>query len=387
VGRTLILDPAMEQGFLPPRRETGDPLSRLKGLAGQTVMMPEDDLVNAGKAQPQPSRAAPPARGVSRAAPQAASDEAPRGVVGGTQVLGAVGNTSAELEDDEQPDERDEAQDDEPDEQEDIRETEHVRAPRPGRRAAQTEPSSSGDAARAKQRLIVIGAGAAVLAIAVGAILVSRPSKPSHGRKEPRHAQPAAPEMAPPPPPEKPVEPEKPAEKPAQVPPPTEAVPPVEDNVRINLKRVPEGTEISVDGHPTTLPILIPRGRESHQIILRAADGTERALDVDGTRDRLIELAAPRSPAGALAPPAAPAPRAPPPSKPPAPVRPAAPPKESAVPAAAHAPAASKPAPAPAAAHAPAASKPAPAPAAPAGAADKKPKPRVSKEREAIIDL
>lgn len=426
VERTLIMTPGTS-------RDTGDLLNRLKGQAGQTVMMPEDEMQGAPGGKPSPISKGAKGPVAGRAAP----DEAPRGMAGGTQVLGAFGNAGSASIDDRPPDDEDQDADEQDQE---IRETEPVKPPRVGRverkaRAAmaaagtppagvpanlERPPSSLADFARANQNLIVIAGGAVVLSIAILAILLSRPNKSAttSRRSPPAQAatQPAASSA-----------PDKEATKEPDQPPPTapvdpgaapaaKVVPPVEDNVRINLKRVPEGTELSVDGHPTALPILIPRGRDTHQIILRAPDGTERSLDVDGTRDRLIELAAPHP--STAPPPHAPAPKVPPPvrapasplpqapaaaPKAPAAVRAPTPPRQEPPAAAPKAPAAVRP-PAPPpkeppAARVPTAPKPSPsapstaAPARPSaapaagGATDKKAKPRGSKEREAIIDL
>jgi hypothetical protein len=60
--------------------------------------------------------------------------------------------------------------------------------------------------------------------------------------------------------------------------------------VRIDIQGVPPRTDLTVDGHPSTFPLELPRGTRSHRIVLKPPGAPEKVLEVDGTRDRLIEL-------------------------------------------------------------------------------------------------
>ncbi|MES1205758.1 MAG: serine/threonine-protein kinase [Pseudomonadota bacterium] len=64
----------------------------------------------------------------------------------------------------------------------------------------------------------------------------------------------------------------------------------VPETVRIDIQGVPARTALTVDGRPGTLPVVLPYGSQVHHIVLRPPNAPERKLDVDGSRDRLIEL-------------------------------------------------------------------------------------------------
>ncbi|HVR64886.1 MAG TPA: protein kinase [Polyangia bacterium] len=84
-----------------------------------------------------------------------------------------------------------------------------------------------------------------------------------------------------------------PAAEPAPAPQPPAAQPPAPAppaTVRIDLQGIPARTTITVDGQAATLPLQLPRGSAVHQIVLRPPSGSERRLEIDGTKDRLVEL-------------------------------------------------------------------------------------------------
>ena len=71
--------------------------------------------------------------------------------------------------------------------------------------------------------------------------------------------------------------------------PPTVA-PALSLTVRVDLQGVPPKTLLTVDGQPATLPLELPRGKQSHRIVLKPPGLAERVLEVDGTHDRLIDV-------------------------------------------------------------------------------------------------
>jgi hypothetical protein len=83
----------------------------------------------------------------------------------------------------------------------------------------------------------------------------------------------------------------------AAVPPPASAptapqppVPPAIAMVQIDIQGLAPDTIVLVDDHPVTLPARVPRGPELHRFSLRPPSGNERTIEIDGTRDRIIEL-------------------------------------------------------------------------------------------------
>src|SRR5204863_7567121 len=82
---------------------------------------------------------------------------------------------------------------------------------------------------------------------------------------------------------------------PARAPAPPSAIPAAAETVRIDVHGIPAGTEVTLDGEPSALPVVVARGKESHRIAVRTPDGTQQSVDVDGTRDRVLELVLPPS--------------------------------------------------------------------------------------------
>ena len=66
---------------------------------------------------------------------------------------------------------------------------------------------------------------------------------------------------------------------------------PTPDNVTIEVRGMPPGARVFLDGVPTAgLPLRLPRGDRSHVLSLRATGFEERVLEIDGLRDRVIEV-------------------------------------------------------------------------------------------------
>jgi len=148
-------------------------------------------------------------------------------------------------------------------------------------KAVPRPPSRSG-------RWVSIGVAAAAL-IGVGVFMMNRRSAPDAGaavlsapisRPPVRTAEPVAPPVAPPG-----ETPPKPPEPPPQA---------QDDTVQIDVLGVTADTTVLVDGKSTALPLRLPRGPESHKIVLRAPGEVARTIQVDGTRDRIVE--APENP-------------------------------------------------------------------------------------------
>jgi len=69
------------------------------------------------------------------------------------------------------------------------------------------------------------------------------------------------------------------------------ALPATPDNVTIEVRGLPPGAQVFLDGAPTAgLPLRLPRGDRSHALLLRAAGYDDRTLEIDGLRDRVIEV-------------------------------------------------------------------------------------------------
>jgi serine/threonine protein kinase len=64
------------------------------------------------------------------------------------------------------------------------------------------------------------------------------------------------------------------------------------DSVEIEIRGLPPNANVTLDDHAVTLPIRLPRSIELHRIALRSSNAPTRTFEVDGTRDRIIELVA-----------------------------------------------------------------------------------------------
>jgi len=62
------------------------------------------------------------------------------------------------------------------------------------------------------------------------------------------------------------------------------------ETVEIELHGLPSGTEVVVDDQPTRSPIRVPRGPALHRIVLRSPGSPERTIEIDGTKDRIVEM-------------------------------------------------------------------------------------------------
>ncbi len=84
------------------------------------------------------------------------------------------------------------------------------------------------------------------------------------------------------------AEPDPPSAAPAPRPSPPPALP---DKVTVDLQGLPDGAEVLVDGVATaSLPLKLPRGERRHQLLVRAPGRQPRTFEIDGTRDRMVEL-------------------------------------------------------------------------------------------------
>ncbi len=63
------------------------------------------------------------------------------------------------------------------------------------------------------------------------------------------------------------------------------------ETVQIEIRGIPSNTKVTVDEQPETLPIRVRRGPELHRIVLNSPGRHDRTIEVDGTKDRVIELA------------------------------------------------------------------------------------------------
>ena len=63
-----------------------------------------------------------------------------------------------------------------------------------------------------------------------------------------------------------------------------------QETVRIELQGAPPETTADVDGKSATIPIELPRGPQVHRITLRAPGVPPRTLEIDGTRDRIVDM-------------------------------------------------------------------------------------------------
>jgi serine/threonine-protein kinase len=67
--------------------------------------------------------------------------------------------------------------------------------------------------------------------------------------------------------------------------------PPAPDNVTIEVRGLPSGAQVFLDGVRTAgLPLRLPRSDRSHALLLRATGYEDRAVEIDGLRDRVVEV-------------------------------------------------------------------------------------------------
>ena len=137
-------------------------------------------------------------------------------------------------------------------------------------------------------------AGALAVVTVGGLFMLARP-KQTEAPRPPTAAAPVPAAPLAPPAPSPPVtrEPSHAASPPEEKAPP--AAPPsadVADTVRIDVDGVPPGTTAQVDGTRAQLPIDLPRGPGVHRLVLRAPGQSSRVIELDGTRDRIVDFAA-----------------------------------------------------------------------------------------------
>jgi hypothetical protein len=146
-------------------------------------------------------------------------------------------------------------------------------------------------------RWVSIGA-AAVAVIGVGAFMLSKQGKGPSDTGTAAVSAPARPAVgateavAPPPAPPKETQP------PTVTPPPPEPER-LPETVQIEFQGITADTTVLVDGKSSALPVRLPRGAEVHKIVLRAPGEAPRTLQIDGTRDRIVEATLPQKPTGA----------------------------------------------------------------------------------------
>ncbi|HEY2899132.1 MAG TPA: protein kinase [Polyangia bacterium] len=154
--------------------------------------------------------------------------------------------------------------------------------------SAAAEIASNPVAAPPKRGMTFAVAGGAIVAIGgILAVVFTRGGSPGKTASvsEPAVVSAApAPEKLPPAPPAA-----EPPPAPAAEPKPA-AAPALPQTVRIDLQGVPARTVVTVDGRAADLPLQLPRGAQMHHVVLKAPSGAERALDLDGSKDRLVEL-------------------------------------------------------------------------------------------------
>jgi len=292
--RTLIAGAAERQavaeGRLPAAPGGAPAESPIEAFAGGTMVL-------------QPERPAEPARPAPRAAEQKIRPQ-----VGGTRIMEQSSPPGEEPEEPEADD--DEAADEPPTARPAGEHTMRVPVGEEGL-MARLLPIVTGRAG-----LVALGA-IAVVALAIVMVRLLAGGSPPAGRKV-RAADPEVAVEPPPPPPAPPPEP----------PPSPVAELPRAATVSIDIQGLSADTTVLVDDQPVTLPTRVPRGPELHRFTLRPPRGAERTIEIDGTRDRVVELVmAPEGAKTAAKPspsPPRPASAAPRPARP-APARPAPP--------------------------------------------------------------
>jgi hypothetical protein len=60
--------------------------------------------------------------------------------------------------------------------------------------------------------------------------------------------------------------------------------------VRIDVVGAPPGTHLKVDGVPSAIPALLPRGPSTYRLLFEATGYESREIQVDGSSDRIITL-------------------------------------------------------------------------------------------------
>jgi len=290
--RTLIAGVAERQavaaGRLPEPREQADSAPRKAGRAEAPGEARIEPLVG-GTMVLEPER---PASGMLR--PQ----------IGGTRIMEHA--FPAPADDDVQREDGEDGKDD----------SAELTAPtqaRLGSEHTMRVPAGGGWTARVlaavtgRAGLVALG-GAALVALVVVMVRLLAGGAPPPSRRKPAPVAPTVAGEA-----EAPIPaPPRAAEPPAPVLPAT---------VSIDIQGLSPDTEVLVDEQLVTLPTRVPRGPELHRFTLRPAHGPERTIEIDGTRDRVVELVMAPEPKPAR--PAASRPtRAPPAPAPPATARP-----------------------------------------------------------------
>jgi len=141
--------------------------------------------------------------------------------------------------------------------------------------------------------------GGRAVMLAVGGLVLVGGAIVALTRPRPVEPTAAAPAAQPPPT----AVPEPPAAPPRAAPPVVAPTPPAEatrapaeapgaDTVRIDFQGLPPGTIVQVDGSREQLPINLPRGTQPHRLVLRPPGESSRAIELDGSRDRIVDFGA-----------------------------------------------------------------------------------------------
>jgi len=139
-------------------------------------------------------------------------------------------------------------------------------------------------------RTIAVVAG---VAVAVGLAIVGVRSRSTPGPVA--TARPSPPAVSAVTAPAVPPAPTPAAAHPAEAPPAA----PQPDVVHIDFQGIPAGTTAQVDGKRASLPIELDRGSELHHIVLRPPGESSRTIELDGSRDRIVDfVATTRAPGG-----------------------------------------------------------------------------------------
>jgi hypothetical protein len=146
------------------------------------------------------------------------------------------------------------------------------------------DPTPPAPPARRGKTYAMAGGGIALVGGIIAVISLGGSNSPS--RSTVPHATESAAVAAPAPEKATPTTPAEPAPTAA----PKVVAPSAPETVRIDLQGVPARTVVTVDGKAVALPVELPRGTAVHHIVLKTPSGVERALDLDGSRDRLVEL-------------------------------------------------------------------------------------------------
>jgi len=152
---------------------------------------------------------------------------------------------------------------------------------------------AAGGQPSATRRWLMVALGGLVL-VAGTIVALNRPKSVEPPPATPA-VRPAQPPPVPTPTPASPAAPAAPAKRsatPADTAPAPGDTPGDGETVRIDFQGVPPGTTVQVDGARVQFPVNLPRGEQLHRLVLRAPGEASRGIDLDGSRDRIVDFAA-----------------------------------------------------------------------------------------------